>query len=191
MYHSKSGSNRLGVWLSVAVLSMSLSCGGPPPQIMITADRDETFWLAEKSNFQYCNVKSNKLCASPDGKLVFHMPLNLLISKEEPAISDLIVITNDGPDPIIIDEYRITITDDLGNFYRPEFLGPGGYNSASTMIPALTVHPSPGTAEIRFWTNLKSGSKTIKSISIFYRADGEDVFTQIVVSYLPLSYFDS
>ena len=178
----------LFILLSNVMMLLMTGCGGVANDVLLRADEDATKAQAEDSNFKFCNIESDRICQSPRGKLIFHLPVDLNYNLRDLKINNDIIITNISDESVSIESYYIALTDNNGNFYRPEFSGPNDYNANSKQSPALII--KPGDKEnIQFWTTLKPETNSIQNVSIFFRVTGEDEFIQVVVSYQPQNFF--
>lgn len=178
----------VGVLLVTMVLS-GLSCGGPPEGIVVEADESATKEVAQKAGFKYCNIVSDRFCQSPDGALVFHLPVDVLTATDGNMVNENVLVSNNGAEEVVIEEYYMTLTDDRGNFYRPSFHGPGENGFLDTPVGAFRIRPSK-EERISFTQSLKKDARSVKSVSIFYRLQGDTEFTQVVVSYKAGSIYE-
>ncbi len=175
------------LWLAlVAVLA---GCGGPPDGIVSEADEQATVATAEKANFKYCKIVSDRFCQSPDSSLVFHLPVDLLTRLSDRIVDENIVVSNEGEDSIVIDKYYIMMIDDRGNSYKPNFRGPNNYDAYSEMTPALVLRRGD-KQEIHFSQQIDQNANSIQAVRIFYRLEGDKEYTQVVVSYRPQNIYD-
>ena len=168
---------------------LAVGCGGPPDGVVSEADEAGTIEVANKAGFKYCNIVSDRFCQSPDGALVFHLPVDILTATDGNMVADNVLVSNSGSDELVIEEYYMTLTDDRGNFYRPKFYGPADNGLTDTPSGALRLRPS-GEERIMFTQRLKPEARAVKSVSIFYRLQGNANFTQVVVSYKAASIYE-
>ena len=173
----------------VITLTLLAGCGGPPDGIVSEADEKTTVAAAEKANFKYCKIVSDRFCQSPDSSLVFHLPVDLLTRASDRVVDENIVVSNRGEDSIVIDKYYVMMIDDRGNSYNPNFMGPNNYDAYSEKTPALVLRRGDEEV-IHFSQQLDPNARSIKAVRIFYRLAGEKDFTQVVVSYRPQNIYE-
>ena len=113
----------LSLAMSLVIVVMA-GCGGPPDGVVSEADEAATTRVAERAGFKYCNIVSDRFCQSPDGELVFHLPVEVLTATDGNRVSENLMVSNNGPDEVVIEEYYMMIVDDRGNSYRPVVHGP-------------------------------------------------------------------
>jgi len=123
----------------------------------LIADEAATADQAEVSNFKFCRVQNERMCQSPDGKVVFHFP-------------------------VVLDEYFITIIDDRDLQYLPRFSGPDGYHDGSAKSPALVLGPR-AEDRIQFSEELGAGASAVKTVTLAYKLAEDKDYTRVVVSY--------
>lgn len=167
----------------VVALAAHLECSGIK-SVRFYADEEATIADAERSQFKFCHILSNEICQSPDSALVFHMPRALSMIPANRAVADEVVISNNGFQPIAIDEYFLMLVDDRQVQSRIRFSGPGGYNEAGAFSPALVVEPN-SRAVVTFSGSISQGSSGVQSLSVSYRLVGDTDFTTVLVSYRP------
>ena len=168
--------------LLLALPVLLLACGQPTEQVRLIADEAATADQAEVSNFKFCRVQNERMCQSPDGKVVFHFPLELMIDPHDRNIVSEIGITNAGSDPVVLDEYFITIIDDRDLQYHPRFSGPDGYHDGSAKSPALVLGPR-AEDRIQFSEELGAGASAVKTVTLAYKLAEDKDYTRVVVSY--------
>ena len=176
--------------LLLVVAAMLLACGQPAEQVRLVADEQATVDRAEGSNFKFCRIQNERMCQSPDGEVVFHFPLELMINPQDRQIVSEIGITNAGSDPVVLDEYFITIIDNQDLQYRPHLSGPDGYYDGSDKSPAMVL--GPGTEDrIEFSEQLRTGAASVKTVTLAYKRVGDIDYTRVVVSYKEGAFFGS
>ncbi len=159
-----------------------LACGQLAEQVRLIADEAATADQAGASNFKFCRIQNERMCQSPDGEVVFHFPLELMIDPHDRHIVSEIGITNAGSDPVVLDEYFITTVDDRDLQYRPRFSGPDGYHHGSDKSPALVLAPQ-AEDRIQFSEELRIGASAVKTVTLVYKRVGDTDYTRVVVSY--------
>ena len=177
--------------LSLLILPVLLvGCGQQIETVRLVADEEATVDRAEVSKFRFCRIQNERMCQSPDGEVVFHFPLALLMDQHDRRIISEIKVTNAGSNPVALDEYFISIIDDKDRQYRPHFSGPNGYHDGSDESPALVLG-TRSEGRVEFSELLKSGASAVKTLTLAYRRVGDTDFTRVVVSYKEGVYLGS
>ena len=174
--------------LVVSLAAVALGCGAVNT-VTFEADETATIELAEQQSFKYCFIQAEQVCQSPDSLLVFHLPRELEMSPAQLTVVEEMSISNNGFEPIVIDAYHLTLTDDQNVVYYPDFTGPEGYSEVSSRTPALVLMPTRNY-DIRFSETLRTGSNRITGVTFFYRLEGESEHRRVVVSYKPATRQD-
>lgn len=175
---------KLQILMLVIAFVVVLGCSAPPPSLRMVADEETTKTAAAQNDFKLCIMTHERLCQSPDGALIFHFPVDLEIDSFELNVVADILLTNSGFDQVVIDEYFITMDDDQGRLYRPQFTGPNDYNDHSSALPAMILS-AKGQATVEFSTSLDRRALTVNSISFVYRLANDSTYSRIMVSYRP------
>ncbi len=173
---------KMKLWLLLVLPMLILACGQPAEQVRLIADEQATAEVAETSNFKFCRIQNERMCQSPDGQVVFHFPLELMIDPNDRYIVAEIGITNAGSEVAVLEEYFITIIDDRDLQYRPNFSGPDGYHDGSDKSPALVLGARAEDL-IEFSERLRTGAKAVKTVTLAYKRIGDTDYTRVVVSY--------
>ncbi|MEW6413342.1 MAG: hypothetical protein AB1483_12870 [Candidatus Zixiibacteriota bacterium] len=180
---------KIGVMAAIlSVVALMAGCGGAPDGIISEADETATAERAEKANFKYCKIESDRMCQSPDGSVVFRLPLDLLVSASDRIVEATIKVKNESLDSVVIDNYYIMMIDNKGNSYNPNFRGPNNYDAFSKKTPAMTLRPGD-EEDVYFSQQLDRLSESVKAVTIFYRLEGDEEFTQVMVSYRPQNIY--